>query len=213
MGRAGILREASSDALLAMAMAMRLRRWTEGDDGGDEKASGSESHDWALDFPIRIRGEDAIGRRRLFKYHEPRPSQRSLMFIHVVRAALVCPDCASALRAPTTLQCGHTVCGPHWEEHRCQHPPPGPLTLPNGVEFYPSTLQQPLSTTSPVGPRQDLVIARIQALCTTSQPLRPDSDVSINVLSALQCGICHCTLYRPLTTPCQHVRSTHHIPA
>ena len=168
---------------------------------------------------------------------------------------LICPICNRTLDAPTTLQCGHSICSHHSTLCCPQNPvPPAPnIPAQSCVTFNPAP-PAPLATLS-LTRTPDVTLTGILALVQRQNededgdddrprkrrrrhqspdddddgdllthlrnaaahqrsvpidvPLIQDSpppDFDKRLLEELTCHICYVLFYKPVTTPCQHVR-------
>ena len=168
---------------------------------------------------------------------------------------LTCSICNRTLSAPTTLQCGHSICSHHSAVCCPQNPllPVPDIPAQSRVTFNPAPLA-PLAALS-LTRTSDVILTSILALVQSQNQdeddrprkrrkchLSPDDDdddgdgdllthlrnaaahqrsIPVDVplirdspppdfdkklLEELTCHICYVLFYRPVTTPCQHVR-------
>ena len=128
---------------------------------------------------------------------------------------LLCTICNRTLTAPTTLQCGHSVCSHHHPHLCCSRPVPP--TPPTDVILN-SILALAHSQDPDDRPRKrhkrhhspDL-LTHLRNASTHQRSVPPDvpliqDEVDKKLLEELTCHICYVLFYNPVTTPCQHVR-------
>ncbi|KAJ7067270.1 PUA-like domain-containing protein [Mycena amicta] len=140
---------------------------------------------------------------------------------------LQCPvvGCDETLYAPTTLDCGHTVCSSHVQRGVCpvasceselldeeMVPRPMRMRIPPGsrVEYDASPAGElpPIYSDKDEAPRVNKTAEEILAFLDEQDDignaLRPKTIFSSDLLTKLTCTYCSKLLYNPITTPCQH---------
>ncbi|KAF8639751.1 hypothetical protein AX17_001013 [Amanita inopinata Kibby_2008] len=140
------------------------------------------------------------------------------MLARSLRALLLCPVCRRPLTAPTTLSCGHSVCGHHRSPCPCSPPPPPPITPSSSskVAIIPPSPPAHVIPRLDTDHRPDVILNNILALLA-SRGLDDDDDgddpsrlaaFEKALLHELTCVVCFVLLHKPITTPCQHTFCT-----
>ena len=131
------------------------------------------------------------------------------MLADTLRALLVCPICARLLSAPSTLACGHSICGHHFQPCPRSHPPARSVPAPSSskVAVLPPPPLSHRRAPPPAAERKpDVVLNSIVAfLENDGSCFADDARLEKAILNELTCVVCFVLLYEPVTTPCQHV--------
>lgn len=131
---------------------------------------------------------------------------------------LTCPICTRTLTLPTTLQCGHSICS-HHPPNCCSHTTTShttpDVTLNKIIALAHREEDRPRKRRKRDHDGDDgdlLTHLRNAAVHQRSTPLDvplihdSTNEFDKRLLEELTCHICYVLFYRPVTTPCQHVR-------